>query len=493
MGRNQGGVVFDHASDVYRFAVVATAQTLQDALARIETRAHSAAMLALRAINSAFHSDVQGAIALLRRALRTTCSPSDEAAYIADLLAQYLVSTGDFQSADKVVRQFTDVPQALAPAAIAMKAILQAVVGDVVTSRASARRSIAAARESGEPRLLGRVLSRCSLAAYYRGDYDEARDHALDAAVVLQAEGAHWYAAVSYMVVAAIAQDWHADGQAAAAYFGQLLVHAELAGHEALRRSALAALYNVAAELFDEASHAAIRGRLMSRPAAEQHQENFVLMVADVLGFGWKGDFGAAEAVLAAYPNSGTTSDPQRALIASFRALSAAANGDFDAARTRSRTALELTVRPRYEPLHERRSRTLARLLSAATCFIIGDRVRGQRALAERYDPGRRYQELLTRDRIDVARCPQLFRGYAAFINAASARARGYRPRYGLTPAESQLIRLLPHGATIADIAADLNKSKHTVARQVESIYQKVGARNRAQAVQKAREAGLIP
>jgi DNA-binding CsgD family transcriptional regulator len=45
---------------------------------------------------------------------------------------------------------------------------------------------------------------------------------------------------------------------------------------------------------------------------------------------------------------------------------------------------------------------------------------------------------------------------------------------------------------TLAALAAELNKSKHTVARQVESIYRKLGASNRAQAINKARDFGLI-
>lgn len=415
--------MLDRASDVHHFALVATAESLRAALAHERAPSHAPASLALRAVNRAFESDVPGAVALLRRALHDRSAASDDAAYLSDLLAQFLVSTGDFASLADVLRDWRIVPADLASAKSAIDAILQAVVGDLPASRVLARKSISSAREAGAPRTLGRVLCRCALAAYYRGDYDEARELALEAARELESEAAYWSAAASYSVAASIAQDWNQNGELAAAYFARMLNHAERVGHNALRRTALAACFNVAAEMFDEASHADARALLIARPERQQHQENYVIVIAEVLGFGWKGEFAAAEAILTASAAMPGISERQRALGDAFLALIAAANGDAELARTRVRTALERAAHAKHEPLHERRYRALARLLSAAACFVIGDADRAKRALSARYGVEPRYREFLVSFPIDLARCPELFRGYAAFINAVSDRA----------------------------------------------------------------------
>ena len=412
------------ASDVHHFELVATAESLRDALAHERGPSSAPASLALRAVDRAFQSDVPGAVALLRRALDGRATATGDAAYLTDLLAQFLVSTGDFASLAKVLRDWRNVPPKLAAAKSAIDAILHAVLGDAAASRTLARASLSSARDADARRELGRVLCRCALAAYYRGDYDEARELGLEAARELESEAAYWAAAACYSVAASVAQDWNENGELAAAYFARMLNHAERAGHSALRRTALAASFNVAAEMFDEASHADARALLIARPERQQHQENYVIVVSEVLGFGWKGEFAAAEAILTASAARRGISEQQRALSEAFLALIAAANRDAELARTYSQRALQRTARAKHEPLHERRWRELARLLAAGTCFVIGDPDRGRRALSGRYGVEPRYRELISGDAIDLARCPPRFRGYAAFINAVFARSR---------------------------------------------------------------------
>jgi DNA-binding CsgD family transcriptional regulator len=484
--------VLDRASEVHHFALVAKATTLPDALAHAATNPSAPASVALRAIERAFHSDIRGAISLLRQALRSCSEPAD-AAYFTDLLAQNLASTGDFQGLESVLQACTVVPDRLAPSMCAMTAILHAVRGDVETSRSLARQSMTAIDEAAPPELLAQVLNRSSLAAYYRGDYAESEDLALRAALLLESCGAFWCAGASYSVPATIAQDWNQDGRAAAAHYSRMLKLAEDAGHSALRRVAIAGLFSVAAEMFDEPAHTAMRKLLVARPEAQQLQENYAVAVADALGFGWKGEFAAAEAVLAACAARIEVSQQQRALVEALLGLIGAANGDVELARALARAALKRTVRSSHEPLFERRLRALARQLAAAACFIIGDTVRGLRGLSERFDPGRKYRNLLITPPIDLFMCSDVFRGYAEFVNVVSRHARAHRPQLGLTPTEADLLRMLPQGTTLVELASDMKKSKHTVARQVESIYQKLGVHNRAQAVQKARALGLVP
>jgi LuxR family maltose regulon positive regulatory protein len=61
-----------------------------------------------------------------------------------------------------------------------------------------------------------------------------------------------------------------------------------------------------------------------------------------------------------------------------------------------------------------------------------------------------------------------------------------------LTPAEARVLRLLPTHLSTVQIAAELHRSRATVATQVTAIYQKLGATSRDEAVRRARELGLL-
>jgi len=62
-----------------------------------------------------------------------------------------------------------------------------------------------------------------------------------------------------------------------------------------------------------------------------------------------------------------------------------------------------------------------------------------------------------------------------------------------LTAAELRVLGLMPTNLTLDDIAAHLFVSRNTVKTQVVSIYRKLGVNKRADAVNQARQAGLLP
>ena len=64
--------------------------------------------------------------------------------------------------------------------------------------------------------------------------------------------------------------------------------------------------------------------------------------------------------------------------------------------------------------------------------------------------------------------------------------------RFHLTPAESQVLPFLPTHLTIEEIGARLGRSRSTVKTHVASIYEKLGAGKRSEAVDRARELGLL-
>ena len=65
------------------------------------------------------------------------------------------------------------------------------------------------------------------------------------------------------------------------------------------------------------------------------------------------------------------------------------------------------------------------------------------------------------------------------------------RPVPTLTDRESEILGLIAGGATNREIAAALFLSPHTVKEHTSTLYRKLGARNRADAVQRAQRLGL--
>jgi LuxR family maltose regulon positive regulatory protein len=80
-----------------------------------------------------------------------------------------------------------------------------------------------------------------------------------------------------------------------------------------------------------------------------------------------------------------------------------------------------------------------------------------------------------------------------AELRAALATVRaGTAGPSALTAAELRLLPLLPTHLSVPEIAAQMYLSPHTIKSQALSIYRKLGATSRAQAVTRARELGLL-
>ena len=60
-----------------------------------------------------------------------------------------------------------------------------------------------------------------------------------------------------------------------------------------------------------------------------------------------------------------------------------------------------------------------------------------------------------------------------------------------LSPREREVLDLIADGSTNREIAATLHLSPHTIMEHTSSLYRKLGARNRAEAVQRAQRLGL--
>jgi LuxR family maltose regulon positive regulatory protein len=92
--------------------------------------------------------------------------------------------------------------------------------------------------------------------------------------------------------------------------------------------------------------------------------------------------------------------------------------------------------------------------------------------------------------RYDLGRLPDQYKEIKAHLDTLTASAVGVN---ALTAAE---LRVLPYLAThlsFSEIGERLFVSRHTVKTQAMSIYRKVGASSRSEAVQRATEAGFLP
>jgi LuxR family maltose regulon positive regulatory protein len=82
-----------------------------------------------------------------------------------------------------------------------------------------------------------------------------------------------------------------------------------------------------------------------------------------------------------------------------------------------------------------------------------------------------------------------------ADLGRGVARAGGRVRTQGdvvLTEAELRVLRLLPTHLSLAEIAEELDVSRNTVKSQVAAAYRKLRAETRAEAVDRARELGLV-
>jgi DNA-binding NarL/FixJ family response regulator len=105
--------------------------------------------------------------------------------------------------------------------------------------------------------------------------------------------------------------------------------------------------------------------------------------------------------------------------------------------------------------------------------------------------PGARFVSLETRNHLILESEPA-WRDFLAeldgFYPPAGARASSFP---GLTPRETEVLELIAQGLDNAQIAARLELSEKTVRNNITHIFDKIQVENRAQAIVRARDAGL--
>ncbi len=78
-------------------------------------------------------------------------------------------------------------------------------------------------------------------------------------------------------------------------------------------------------------------------------------------------------------------------------------------------------------------------------------------------------------------------------VSGPFVRSEKQRQQLGITPRELEILEALASGLSNREIAGRLNLSENTVKTHTSRVLTKLSARRRTQAVQRAREAELIP
>jgi DNA-binding CsgD family transcriptional regulator/tetratricopeptide (TPR) repeat protein len=477
----------------YEIAADGRRDAIDDALARFpaSARIRNPLAIGLRAMKSVTSADMPGGIALLKRAVAHTEGRVRQ--YLLELLVPLLMYTNQMDQALEALEAADDSAPELAPAFAASRAIVAARQGDDEASARYAREALETGRAVDNAMVVGRVLSRASMAAFYREDFEEAQDRALEAARWYERLESYRNAAASYSVLYVIAHDLTGDPDVARFYARKMTMNAHLAEDVSIENWGVLAQLDIAAESGDERRVASLRGRLLANPTHEQYyRERFAYMMSEILASGWEGRFDAARVGLTSLRNAESLSLPERALCDALLAIAALSTWHTDLARRLARRTIGATAeRSGNEPLFDARRRRVARILAAAVSIVLGDAVRGRRALSRAVDPEQRFAAIVGPAGMDLDATPLLMRGYARFLNQACAAARRLQPSHGLTDAELEVLNALPDGETLATIAMSLGKSRKTVERQVGNIYAKLHVANRTQAVKRARDLGL--
>jgi DNA-binding CsgD family transcriptional regulator len=479
-------------AEVYEAMARGRAQDIDALLGRFSAalRLRHPFAIALRAMKSILGGDAPAGVALLRRAIEHTEPIGRQ--YFVEMLVPQLISVMDIAGSEAALDSVGEPIPELVAVYLSLRAVVAARSGRDAESRSLGARAAELARAGDNAIMAARVMQRCSSAAFFREDYAEASERALDAARAYERLDSHRSAAAAYSILYLLGSEWACDPDIARVWAERITMSGTLANDISLQTYGLIAQLGVAAESGDTRRLGSIRARLLAGRLPEQYAERFALAVSEALLSAWNGSFASARATIMGLLESDRRSIPEAAFCEALLSLFDAADGDAVSARRMAHRALGKTVHHEpHEPLFDKRRRRVARVLAACACMIIGEYSRGRRALSQNFDPGGYFGQADFERGLDEEGAPAMMRGYVRVLNVVAAAVARRRPKVHLTAAEAQILRALPEGKTIKDMAADLRKSPKTIERQVGSIYEKLEVSNRAQAIRRARELGI--
>jgi DNA-binding CsgD family transcriptional regulator len=447
------------------------------------------ARLILEAVQAQYDGSPGRLVTLLKRAYRIA-EPHDRV-YVADLLAPILLMQGNVAEG---LGYFEDVPldHELAAPIMAYRAAAHTLEGSHDAAAAEAAEALRLLDQQSDTMLTGRTLQRLAYAAYYGGNYELASERAIESATLFRMIDAPRSAAASY----SIAYNVHiiSDSKEAYRFAGLVAACASLSGDASFEMQGLVAQYLLAAEAADQVAVAQLRTAINRHPLPQQYRERLGRGLADALASSWQGDFATMRATATLLRESVAETQGERALCLAFASVAETALGEPASAARSARSAIALaSLRGKNESAHEMRYRRCARGVAGAVCVLLGDRVRGRRAIAANGLQSWGLDGLLAvADGATTETAPESVRGYALALSIARQNVLKQHLPVNLTSNELAILQMLADGMSAPAIAVATKRSPHTVRAHTRSIIGKFQVHGRGAAIAQARKLGLL-
>lgn len=452
-----------------------------------------AALLMLRADNVLRSGDLGGALALLRRA-RTT---SDDSAsdYYTDVIVPLAISFVGLDVANSELECLNGNIEELLPTFLATRSVLAAQGGKPTESKRLAAEAFAlCSSESSYLRAI--LIHRLSSAAFFRHELDCAEELASEALMLSSHCGLIRAVWNTQSILHAIAEA-KGGGSVRTSVYGRRLTESAAAINDRHNTSRiLHALLGSAAESGDEPQYTVLKDHISRVQVTPDPLVRINVCISEALSFGWHGHFEEARSTLQRYLrgiNDRVDDWPTRAeRILCVALLGAAYLGlnDVENCRRFVRRAISESHRPEYEMPHQAECRQKARVVAAATCTALGDRIRARRSMSAEFRGHQEFVSAFAHPPVDCNKLELPLQGYARFI-ASAQQAYLVQNAAPLTRAETQVLSLLIDGMTSSQIARYLDKAPSTIKMQLRSAYRRLGVSNRTEAIRRAREIGV--
>ena len=435
----------------------------------------------------------------LETRFRSSTDPHDRA-MLADAIVPEYVSHADAARAADILDalQAVDGDLDLSARIASLRAIVEAMHGNDPDPQLR----VALAREPGlSPVTAGVVQHRAGLAYFYARRPHFAEEHALQALWFADAEGERRLAARAASVLYAVHYHLTGDMKAARYYAEVASVEATAAGETVICRLFQIAQLDLAV-CFGEWDRARSLLELLRRNKwYDTYSGGQAAQVGMIMLLGYSGDFAAMKGAVDSFFES-VRSKPDHALAYALSGLALAGSGIDDEAGKMALRALSFSREHGVsEQANESIRRRLASVIGAFVCILVGDVHRGTRALETRTKlPGsigafaRALFASLRGDDVDVADATlQNVRGLFELL-AMIKRVRLDRVERiperarALTHTELTVLRETATGKTNGQIAKERGVTRNAVERRLMSAYEKLGVRNRTEAIAKLAE-----
>jgi DNA-binding CsgD family transcriptional regulator len=446
----------------------------------------SVGRLLLEAVLAQYAAEMDRSKAFFTKALRAA-APTDRA-YIVDLYVPLLLMRREFDESALLLASATIVPDDLQPLINSLDTLLAAMRDDKTKMPAEDELSALSDLQRA------RVLQRLATASYYVREHETAIELAGRAARLFYRVGSYRSAVAALSVAYNVQHVVLGDVEAALNTARRMTQAAERARDRSIRIGSLVAQYEIMAEFGDAGAVARLKKTINRAALPTMYQERFPRAVADALPYAWSGDFSALRAN-AAMMRTISGARYVISVASALESLADAALADVLSARQHSRSAIALAALPAHdEAPYEVRYRRIARALAAATCILIGDSVRGQRAMkAKAFSQDADTMAIVAiAEGGDWKNAPRRVRGYARVV-ATVRETISERSRCVLTSTELDVLRVLAEGHSAIEAARELERSVHTIRAHTRNIIEKFEVSGRGAAISHARKAGLIP